>query len=84
MQVRSLVRAGLDVRKITRDDISQADYEAAHSKVHPVHILFEMYRGISGCGQVGPFNEAVWAGFAGQPSCFRSCTQATSVHALYV
>ena len=32
-QVRNLVRAGLDVRKITGDDISQADYEAAHNKV---------------------------------------------------
>ena len=31
--MRSLVRAGLDVRKITQDEISQADYATAHAEV---------------------------------------------------
>ena len=33
LQVRSLVRGGLDVRRICEDDISQADYAAAHAEV---------------------------------------------------
>ena len=48
VQVRSLVRAGLDVRKITGDDISQADYEAAHSKVQ--RCVLQLYLGgVSPC-----------------------------------